>query len=377
MLTIAVGHSEDPDTEEALIDLLKQCSDNLKGAQPSAGILFSAVDFEHDVLLNGILDKWPDLELIGCTTDGEVSSEVGFSDDSVILTLFASDAIEIKVAVGRNLSHDIDMACSAAIHEVKNLSEFPPTLCISMPESLTTSATKTVACLEKHLGGVPLIGANAADQWNFKKTFQFYGREVVSDTVPVLMFFGPLKYSYGVASGWKPVGESGVVTRSEANVVYEIDSLPALSFYRRFLGDRATPTGDRPLAVLDGNSIKYLRASIEDYDPETGAITFFGDIPLGAKVQITIADNDSILNGAGDAVDQALKKYPGRGSPDGALIFSCSARKMLLGTKIGEEQTVIFNKLENHIPYAGFYGYGEIADEEFHNETCVVALLGE
>jgi len=378
MLTIAVGHSEDPDTQEALADILQQCSEGLKGAQPRAGILFAALDFEHDVLLDGILDKWPGLELIGCTTDGEVSSGMGFSDDSVVLTLFASDVIEIKVAVGRSLSHDIDKACSAAIHEVKRLSEQPPALCISMPESLTTSATKIVASLEKHLGGVPLIGANAADQWNFKKTFQFYGREVVSDAVPVLMFFGPLKYSCGVASGWKPVGASGVATRTEANVVYEIDGQPALDFYRRFLGENATPTGDRPLAILgDNNAIKYLRASIEDFDPETGAITFFGDVPSGSQVQITIADNESILKGAEDSVNQALKKYPGTGSPDGALVFSCSARKILLGTKIREEQAVIFGKMENELTYAGFYGYGEIADGEFHNETCVVALLGE
>jgi hypothetical protein len=89
MFTAVVGHSEDLDTLAAANEILAQCRSKLKGTVPRAGLLFAAIDFDHQVLLDEINRHYPGIQLIGCSTDGEISSDLGFREDSVTLILFA------------------------------------------------------------------------------------------------------------------------------------------------------------------------------------------------------------------------------------------------------------------------------------------------
>ncbi|MGI9357643.1 MAG: FIST signal transduction protein [Rhizobiaceae bacterium] len=385
MLAIAVGHSEGVDEDGIVEEIIEQCAAQMDGLVPQAGMLFAAVDFEYATILEGILKRWPGTHIIGCTTDGEFSSELGFLDDSVALTLFASDTIKITTGVGRNVSANIGAATAEAIGQATIGITEAPRLCLTTPASLLTSSDQVVRQLKCDLGPeVVLLGALAGDQWRFDQTFQFHDREVLTDAVPIILFSGPVRFSKGVDSGWKPVGKIGTTTKVGSNVVYEIDGLPALRFYRDLLGDKAVPTGDRPLAILDGSgSVEYLRASIEQYDEEVGSVTFFGDVPEGAKVQITLASREEILDGTRNSVSTARDTYPVGHTPSAAIFFSCSGRKLLLGTKTGEEYKILRAELGLDIPVVGFYGYGEIGPSykdqdicQFHNETFVTVLIG-
>ena len=107
MLTAVVGHSEETDPAAVADEVLEQCRAKLGGTPARAGLLFAAIDFDHQVILDAIGRCYPGLELIGCTTDGEVSSELGFCEDSATLILFASDTVDITAGVGRGLSRDV------------------------------------------------------------------------------------------------------------------------------------------------------------------------------------------------------------------------------------------------------------------------------
>ena len=91
MFKVAVGHSNDPDSDSAIEEVLEQCQTTLAGEIPAAGILFAAIDFEHSLLLNEINRAFPEIELIGCTTDAEISSVLEFEQDALTLMLFCSD----------------------------------------------------------------------------------------------------------------------------------------------------------------------------------------------------------------------------------------------------------------------------------------------
>lgn len=79
----------------------------------------------------------------------------------------------------------------------------------------------------------------------------------------------------------------------------------------------------------------YLRVA-KDADPETGQITFLGEIPEGAQVQITQAIRDQVIDGVNQSVKRAWIDYPGR-QPSIAMLFSSTGRGIVLGTKTGEE----------------------------------------
>ncbi|NJK72941.1 MAG: hypothetical protein HC942_00700 [Microcoleus sp. SU_5_6] len=383
MLKTVVGHSNDPDSLSAITEVLEQCQQSLSGTSPQAGILFAAIDFEHTLILNQIHQIYPGIELIGGTTDGEMSSILGFEQDSLTLMLFCADNITIRAGIGRDISQDLNAAIQTAIVQATKDHTDPIKLCITLPESLSTSAVLILDKLNQALGEkVPVFGGLTADRWQFKQTYQFYKTEVYSDAIPILLISGPILFSHSVASGWNPIGKRGKVTKASRNVVYEIDGQPALEFYQHYLG-RMLPSLEYPLAVFDADETNYyMRATSGAYDPEVGSVTFFGDIPEGAIVQITETTHDRILSASQTSMMQALQSYPGQ-EPAAALYFSCCGRRQILGTSTKEEYALTQTCLTESLPSCGFYTNGEISPLEqqgisyFHNETFVTLLLGE
>ena len=143
------------------------------------------------------------------------------------------------------------------------------------------------------------------------------------------------------------------------------------------------PSSEYPLAVYEpSGELSYMRAPSGIYDPEAGSITFFGDIPEGATIQITETSRDQILAASQTSMQQALQSYPGK-SPAAALFFSCASRRQILGSRTGEEYKLIEAGGNHTFPSCGFYTNGEIAPLEnkgstyFHNETFITVLLGD
>src|SRR5206468_1141837 len=129
----------------------------------------------------------------------------------------------------------------------------------------------------------PIFGGTAGDQWRFKGTRQFHGTEVLQDSVPFLLFDEGVVFSFGVDTGWRPIGREGRVTEVDGHVVRGIDGRPATEFYREFLGNAdITQLTEYPLAVTAdddrGSNSYYLRAPGRT-DEAAGCIHFLGDVP--------------------------------------------------------------------------------------------------
>lgn len=384
MLKIAVGHSNDPDSLEAITEVLDQCCADLGEHRPKAGLLFAAFDFDHGLLLEQIDQRFPGLELIGGTTDGELSSVLEFQQDSLTLMLFSSDDIEIRAGVGRQISRDPVAIAHQAVTEAQHLLTHPVQLCIAIPESLTTSAVSILQGLESALGDAPIFGGAAAGQWKYQdpnqRTYQFYKTEVLGDAVPFLLFGGNLVFSHGIAGGWHPIGKPSQVTKVEQNIIYEIDHRPAIEFYHYYLDD-AEPDAIYPLAVFPPGETRYFLRGPAGYDAVSGSITVSGDVPADSIVQITDASPDDVVAASQTAFAEALTHYPG-GQPEAALFFSCAWRRHILGTRAHEEYQAIDQSLPQALLSCGFYTYGEIAPLRhqgktfFHNTTFVTLLMG-
>lgn len=383
MLKLAVGHSNDPDSLLAIADVLEQIQSQVSDTLPTAGILFSAIDFEHELVLQKIAETFPNIELIGGTTEGEMSSVLGFDQDSMTLMVFCSETITMSAGIGRNVSKDVAAAATSAVAQAQRAHSDKVEFCLTLPESLTLSNEVILEKLENALGrGIPVFGGLTAGQHPSRQTYQFCKTEVCSDSVPVLLFSGPIQFSYGVANGWHPIGKAGRVTKSTDNVVYEINGQPALSFYHHYLG-ALPPTSEYPLALLDIESDRhYMRAPSGIYDETIGSITFFSSVPEQSIVQITESDRDSILEASLRSVQQALNSYPNK-SPEAALFFSCVGRRQLLGSRTKEEHSLVQQQLGEQMPSCGFYTNGEISPlqaegaSHIHNETFVTLLIGE
>lgn len=383
MIQTAIGHSDDPDSLAAIEEVLEQCQQTLADQCPQAGILFTGIDFEHELILQRIHEAFPEIALIGGTTDGEISSQLGFQQDSVTLMLLCCDRdrIQFGAGIGMNLAHDPQAAVQQAVQQAQAPLSEAVQLCITTPESLTMSPQIVVEHLQDALGEqVPIFGGATGDQWQFQQTYQFCGNQVFSDAVPILLMAGEFCFSYGAVSGWTPISQAGVVTKSDGAVLYEIDGQPALEFYRRYLGD-LPPTPEFPLAVFEADGSDFCLQGAVGHDPDVGSVIFVGHIPEQAIVKLTKASRDEILEASRTSFMNALETYPGT-EPEVALFFSCGARRYLLGSRTQEEHQLIHTCLPHAIPYIGIYSYGEIAPSgisstsRIHNMTFVTLLLG-
>ncbi|MBD2511055.1 FIST C-terminal domain-containing protein [Nostoc muscorum FACHB-395] len=383
MFRVVVGHSDDPDSQNAIAEVIQECSCSLADSLPQAGILFTAIDFDHVLILQRIQDAFPGIELIGGTTNGEISSILEFQQDSLTLMLFASDEVEICAGIGRGASKNPALAAQEAIAQAKAKSASLPQLCLTFPDSLTSNGVLILEALKQSLGEhIPIIGGMTADDYTFDKTYQFFQGEVLSDSIPVLLFSGKLLFSHGVACGWTPISQRSRVTKVDGNVVYEIDGQRALDFYQHYLGEErfASNYAIYALAVFEDQNHFYLRAP-NGYDQQSGSVKFFLDIPEQAVVQITDATRDNILLASETSLKNALADYPGL-EPTAALLISCAARRRILGTLTREEYQLVKTHLPYALPCCGFYAYGEIApiasggQTQIHNKTFVTLLIG-
>ena len=386
MFKVAIAHSIELDSQDAIKEVLEQCHEQLVDLMPQAGILFTGIDHDFKLILDRINEMYSGIKLIGCTTDGELSSVHGYTDDSIALMLLCSDKLFFKTGVADGISKETTVNIKKAVESVKLKLDQDPKLCITTPSGLTASGDNIVEGLRLSLGeNFPIFGGNAGDQWRMKGTNQFYNDKVFTDAAPFLLIGGPLLYSFGVETGWIPIGKKARVTKSDNNVVYEIDNVVALDFYKHHLGDSIgldddNLIADYPLAVFeDDKESFYLRSPII-IDGETGSLTFVGNVPQGSTIQITHSTRDKIVEATKTSVNSSVTDYPGT-KPSAALCFSCASRKQVLGTRVEEEYDA-FKKNFPDLPVVGFYTYGEIGPlkkgnpTRFHNDTFFNLILG-
>ena len=134
MIKAGLGQSENFDTQTAVKNAVSQCQQQMAGDQPQAGIVFAGINFDHRLILDQIREHFPSMDLIGCSTAGEFSSNHGFSDDSIILMVFYSDIIEIGIGVGRNVSKDPKAAIQTAVAQASDKLSKPVSICLTFPD---------------------------------------------------------------------------------------------------------------------------------------------------------------------------------------------------------------------------------------------------
>jgi hypothetical protein len=388
MFRMAVGHSDDIDLDAAITTVLGECDAALAGAPARAAILFGAWDVDHRALVDAVHAHYPGIELAGASTAGEMSSVIGFSEDSIALAVFATDSVEITAGLGGNLVADAAAATREAVAMARARATAAPRLCLVMPTIGGAEAGHIFDGLRAALGpGVPIVGGGASPEdpaapLGTTQSRQLANRDITEDSIAILLFSGDLDFSVGVETGWQGVGPQGTVTKTSRDGVLEIDGQPAIDFYARYLGTGQPPIAN-PLAVFEGGGSDrfYLRTPI-NWDPETGRVGFFGVVPDGATVQITVAGTEQIFEGAKASMQDALDAFPKGKTPDAALLYSCATRRYLLGTRVGREFEMVRDLLGTSIPIAGMYCLGEIAPmaspdrTQFHNATMVSVLLG-
>jgi len=330
----------------------------------------------------------PAARRIGCSTACSICSD-GVETDACVLTGVRFDGSRV-VAVSAKLT---GKASSFATGQrlAGALPKDGLRAVLLLGQGVGISGGAFVAGFNEALGdGVPVTGGLASRHEGYYTTLVLDDDRVDAETVLALGLYGErLRFGFGVHGGWTPFGAARKVTRSEGNVLYELDDEPALDVYRRYLGDYAKdlPLVGRffPFAMLDANHREIgLIRSILDVDFAAGALKFGDDIVPGSYLRLMHASTDRLVGGAESAAEAAMRMLPGNGQGTGMVFMvSCVGRELVMGERVEEEVEAVLDVFGTGVPIAGFYSFGEIGApaqgeaSKLHNQTVMVAYVDE
>ena len=340
---------------------------------------------EPDHILD-IRKAYPDALIVGCSTAGEISGTRVF-DDSLVITAIEFEHTQVK-GVQVKLD-DVDMNSFKAGEKLaKALDHESLAHVFVISEGTHTNGSDLVRGLSKHLpSDVVITGGLAGDGARFEETIVFFNSGPQADSIVVVGFYGDrLKIGYGSMGGWDPFGPERLITRSEGNVLFELDDQSALALYKNYLGDHAKDLPSSallfPLSIRTEDNPERLVRTILAVDEDAGSMTFAGDVPEGAYARFMKANFDRLVDGAYGAAKTSLE-ITGEESPDLAILISCVGRKLVLKQMVEDEVESVREVLGESTTLTGFYSYGEIcpaapnASCDLHNQTMTITTLSE
>lgn len=352
-------------------------------------IVFGASDYlKKPKPIKELIDAYPHSHIVGCSSSGEIF-ETEINDDSLSVAVAQFKNASIKVASmpidhsKNSFSIGSKLAKKLAAPKLKNI--------IVLSDGLNVNGTELInGLLSKTDNSVIITGGLAGDADRFEKTWVLNQDKIPkSNVVTAIGLYGDkLEIGYGTKAGWDIFGPERIITKSEGNVLYEIDGHPALELYKKYLGDRAS---DLPAAALlfplairetSDTDVKLIR-TILAIDEKTQSMRFAGDVPQGWHTQLMRANFDGLIEGASAAGEMAniiAKNTVNKNTL--TLAISCVGRRLILGERAEEEIEAVLEKLPKLTKLIGFYSYGEICPTgltscELHNQTMTVTTISE
>jgi hypothetical protein len=343
--------------------------------------------------LDALRAAFPQAVHAGCSTAGEIF-EGEVLDDSAAVAVVRFDRTELRHAAVPVAGRD-DTGAAARELAARLMGDLSPgakapvlRAVLVFAEGVHVNGTALVDGLTRHLpDGVVIAGGLAGDGDRFGRTWALGAHGPQPGLITAVGLYGPaLRVGTGSEGGWSDFGPERRITRSEGQVLFELDGRPALDLYKTYLGDLASRLPSAalrfPLLVRESAQAVPVVRTILAVDEARRALVFAGDIPEGGLARLMRGRPQRLLEGAGVAVQAAMADGAASGSPALMLSVSCVGRRLLLGQQVEEELETIAQALPAGSGHVGFYSYGEISPvggcgSRLHNQTLTLTVLVE
>ncbi len=327
---------------------------------------------------------YPTADIVICSTAGEIMDGRVY-DESISCTAVMMERTRLKTVILPIGDAKDSYAIGKQLIESLNDPELVYTLVISDGHIVNGSRLARALADNRQANSV-ITGGLAGDGENFECTLVGLNSTPTNGKVVGVGFYGSnLQIGHAAKGGWDTFGPERLVTKSKENQLFELDELPALDLYKKYLGDLADELPGSallfPLSIKTDDSQRLVR-TVLSIDEENKVMTFAGDIPEGSRARMMKSNFERLLDGAMDAADHALSEFSSF-EPDFALLISCTGRKMALGNRVEVEVERVLEVLGKGTKTSGFYSYGEISPVmkttgcELHNQTMTITTFKE
>ncbi|HEX2061214.1 MAG TPA: FIST N-terminal domain-containing protein [Thermoanaerobaculia bacterium] len=328
---------------------------------------------------------YPRAEIIGCSTAGEIF-DTQVSDDT--LSAAAIEFAGTRVVCARVPIEGPAESHAAGARLAGALPHDGLVHVLVFSEGLHVNGSELVQGLAAALPPqVTVTGGLSGDGHRFERTYVVWRGRPEEGSIVACGLYGPaIRVGYASLGGWDPFGPERLITKSDCNVLYELDGRSALELYKQYLGEHAAdlPASGLlfPLSLRTSPDDPPVVRTILGVNEEEQSMTFAGDMPVGAYARLMKANFDRLIDGAAGAA-RVSQSAVGSGSPDLALLISCVGRKMVLQQRVEEEVEGVRDVVGGRTVLTGFYSYGEIspftpsARCELHNQTMTITTFCE
>jgi len=352
---------------------------------PLVLIFGNRMQLECPEVIEDIRTEFPYEHLVFGSTSGEIIDSNVF-DDSIVVTAVEFEKSTFQIRTDNIFNHNKEAkALGQSLYQQipkENLKHL-----FVLSEGSFVNGSSLIEGLENDIQNkVPISGGMCGDDAKFEKTVASYKENPKEGEVVLIGFYGEtLEISFSSFGGWITFGPERIITRSDANVLYEIDGQPALDLYKKYLGDKANQLPQAsllyPLNVTPNGRTQAVVRTILNINNEDQSMILAGDAPENSKVQLMMASVDAIAEGASQAAILAMKNR--KNHPQLALLVSCVGRKLVMNQRVEEEIEHVQEIIGNDVAITGFYSYGEMAPFsentfcELHNQTMTLTLISE
>jgi hypothetical protein len=365
-------------------------------SKPDFVFMFASIGYDQPSLVRAVREITGDAPLAGCSAEGTINGDdADESNFSVVVTAISSDELQWTNGIVPGLEDEPRaVGKQLAQHLLPNLSADAIGLFV-FPDGLTDYLEPFFAGLEENLPSdrfLPLWGGGAGNNVSVEEpTYQYCDDEVISGGVSYALLSGKAQAGSAISHGLVPIGSARTVTRSQGNVIYEIDGKPAIEVLKEYLPEGALAedrdwmryavslalTTKAPSYMKDE---EYVVRGVPAVRMADGSIIVQTEVPEGTSVWFSSRDKEKITSRF-DRMAAQIKDQLGGERPNLVFQFECFTRGKLLFRE--QEKLQILKRLRQsvgpEVPWAGFYAIGEIGPVEEHNlrhlYTSVVLAL--
>lgn len=332
-------------------------------------------------VFNYLERSYPEAHIILSSTSGEIIHNDVF-DNSVVVTAIEFDNTNIHCAETNINMHK--NSYDAGLYLMQQLQQSDLSAAFIISDGTYINGSELVAGFnETNSQSVPVTGGLAGDGSRFTKTFVGLNQLPAEGVIVAIGFYGrQIQIGHGSFGGWDEFGPVRTITRSNKNILYEIDGRNAFDLYQDYLGPykEALPGSAMlfPLSVKEPGADTAVVRTILNINEQDRYMVFAGNVPDGSHIRLMKANYNKLIEGSSRAAQHTLVT-----NPDLAILISCIGRKMILRDRTKEEVHAVNEIFGTATCTTGFYSYGEISPFNtgslslLHNQTMTITTFTE
>jgi hypothetical protein len=392
-----VGMSQHHNPSIAGREAAEQALEKAGVDRPDFVFMFATVGYDQHSLLRAVRVATGDAPLTGCSGEGAINGDdADESNFSVVVTAISSEELQWTNGLAAGLKADPRAVGKRVAKELlPHLSSDTIGLFV-FPEGRAENFDHFFAGLEENLPSdqfLPLWGGGAGNDLKLgKPTYQYCDDEVITDGVSYALLSGEAHTAWAISHSVIPIGGERIVTRSQGNVIYEIDGKPATDVFKEYLPEDALAANrdwvrygiSLALSFKAPSYMKdeeYVVRGVPQLSLTDGSIIVQTEVEEGTSIWFSSRDKEKITTGFDRMATQIEEQLAGE-KPELVFQFECVTRGKMMFREQEKLQLLrqFRQSLDADVPWVGFYTIGEIGPVEEHNDihrlASVVLALG-